>query len=55
MKLYNHISPRLSDLEWEMAKHIPPGGNWQNIPVHIPSKDWSKSDFQEVEQRITVD
>lgn len=38
MKLYNHISPRLSDLEWEMAKHIPPGGNWQNIPVHIPSK-----------------
>lgn len=38
MKLYNHISPRLSDLEWEMAKHIPPGGNWQNIPVHLPSK-----------------
>jgi DNA (cytosine-5)-methyltransferase 1 len=38
MKLYNHISPRLSDLEWEMAKHIPAGGNWQNIPVHIPSK-----------------
>lgn len=36
--LYNHISPRLSDLEWEMAKHIPEGGNWQNIPVHIPSK-----------------
>ncbi len=36
--LYNHISPRLSDLEWEMAKHIPAGGNWQNIPVHIPSK-----------------
>ena len=38
MKLYNHISPRLSDLEWEMAKHIPAGGNWKNIPVHIPSK-----------------
>jgi DNA (cytosine-5)-methyltransferase 1 len=38
MKLYNHISPRLSDLEWDMAKHIPAGGNWQNIPVHIPSK-----------------
>jgi DNA (cytosine-5)-methyltransferase 1 len=36
--LYNHISPRLSDLEWDMAKHIPEGGNWQNIPVHIPSK-----------------
>lgn len=38
MKLYNHISPRLSDLEWEMSKHIPAGGNWQNIPLHIPSK-----------------
>ena len=38
MKLYNHISPRLSNLEWEMSKHIPAGGNWQNIPVHIPSK-----------------
>ena len=37
-KLYNHIAPRLSDLEWEMAKHIPEGGNWQSIPVHIPSQ-----------------
>lgn len=38
MKLYNHIAPKLSDLEWEMAKHIPAGGNWKNIPEHIPSK-----------------
>ena len=38
MKLYNHISPRLSDMEWEMSKHIPAGGNWQNIPTHFPSK-----------------
>ena len=38
MKLYNHISPKLSDLEWEMAKHISPGGNWQDIPVYLPSK-----------------
>lgn len=37
-KLYNHIAPRLSDLEWEMAKHIPPGGNWKNIPEDIPSQ-----------------
>jgi DNA (cytosine-5)-methyltransferase 1 len=37
-KIYNHIAPRLSDLEWEMAKHIPEGGNWQNIPTNIPSK-----------------
>lgn len=37
-KIYNHIAPVLSDLEWEMAKHIPAGGNWQNIPEHIPSQ-----------------
>jgi len=37
-KLYNHIAPGLSDLEWEMAKHIPAGGNWKNIPENIPSK-----------------
>lgn len=38
MNIYNHIAPRLSDLEWEMAKHIPEGGNWQNIPTSIPSQ-----------------
>jgi DNA (cytosine-5)-methyltransferase 1 len=38
MKIFNHISSRFSDLEWEMVKNIPPGGNWQNIPVHVPSQ-----------------
>ncbi len=37
-KLYNHIAPGLSALEMQMAKHIPPGGNWQNIPENIPSQ-----------------
>ena len=37
-KLYNHIAPGLSKLEWEMVQHIPPGGNWQNIPATIPSQ-----------------
>jgi len=37
-KLYNHIAPGLSKLESEMVKFIPPGGNWQNIPVTIPSQ-----------------
>jgi DNA (cytosine-5)-methyltransferase 1 len=36
-KLYNHIAPGLSKLEWEMVQHIPEGGNWQNIPTSIPS------------------
>ena len=37
-KLYNHIAPGLSKLEWEMVQHIPEGGNWQNIPDTIPSQ-----------------
>lgn len=38
MKLYNHIAPVLSKLEWEMAQHIPAGGNWKHIPENIPSQ-----------------
>ena len=38
MKLYNHIAAGFSDLEWKMVKHIPEGGNWQNIPEDIPSQ-----------------
>jgi DNA (cytosine-5)-methyltransferase 1 len=38
MKLYNHIAPVLSKLEWEMIQHIPAGGNWKNIPEYIPSQ-----------------
>jgi len=37
-KIYNHIAPGLSALEWEMVQHIPAGGNWQNIPENIPSQ-----------------
>lgn len=38
MKLYNHVSAGFSQLEWQMVKHIPEGGNWQNIPEDIPSQ-----------------
>lgn len=37
-KIYNHIAPVMSKLEWEMMQHIPAGGNWKNIPEHIPSQ-----------------
>lgn len=40
--LYNHISPRFSELEKQMVAHIPPGGNWKNIPKHIPSQRLSQ-------------
>jgi DNA (cytosine-5)-methyltransferase 1 len=37
-KIYNHISPGLSEMEKDMLKYIPPGGNWKNLPYHYNSK-----------------
>lgn len=36
--LYNHQTGSLSPLDMEMIRHVPPGGNWKDIPGHIPSK-----------------
>lgn len=36
--IYNHITYSLSNLDLQMVKSVPPGGNWKNIPKHIPSK-----------------
>lgn len=36
--LYNHITSSLSDLDLQMVKSVPSGGNWKDIPTHIPSK-----------------
>jgi Alw26I/Eco31I/Esp3I family type II restriction m6 adenine DNA methyltransferase len=34
----NHLSATLSELDMRMVYSIPPGGNWKNIPLDIPSK-----------------
>lgn len=34
----NHTVPTLSDLDLEMIKHVPQGGNWMDIPESVPSK-----------------
>lgn len=36
--IYNHQTNKLSELDLQMVKSVPPGGNWQNIPASIPSK-----------------
>lgn len=36
--LYNHVSPRLSDLETQMVQNIPPGGNWRHIPTGLSDR-----------------
>lgn len=38
VKIYNHLSSTLSDMDLTIVKSVPPGGNWKNIPEHIPSK-----------------
>lgn len=35
MKIFNHISIKLGAHEADMAPHIPPGGNWKDIPLSI--------------------
>jgi DNA (cytosine-5)-methyltransferase 1 len=36
--LYNHVSPRLSELEMRMIRDIPPGGNWRHIPSGLSER-----------------
>ena len=36
--IYNHQTSSLSELDLQMVKAIPTGGNWKDIPTTIPSK-----------------
>lgn len=33
----NHACANLSELDLQIARSVPPGGNWRNIPVDVPS------------------
>ncbi len=36
MKIYNHISPKLSDLELKLIKYMPKeNGSWRDLPESI--------------------
>ncbi len=35
---FNHYVSTLSDLDQEIIKHVPQGGNWQDIPEEVPSQ-----------------
>lgn len=35
--IMNHQSAKLSALDLEFARNVPPGGNWKNIPEEVPS------------------
>jgi DNA (cytosine-5)-methyltransferase 1 len=36
--LYDHVTPRLSELESRMIRDIPPGGNWRHIPSGLSER-----------------
>ena len=42
MKLYNHVAYKMCQHEMDMAKHIPTGGNWKNIPETITDNRLTK-------------
>lgn len=34
----NHVAGNLSDLDRQVVHHVPPGGNWRDLPEDFPSK-----------------
>ncbi len=36
--IYNHYASTLSELDMQVVKCVPPGGNWKNIPESVPSQ-----------------
>lgn len=38
----NHVCASLSELDLQIVRSVPPGGNWKNIPLQVPSKRLSQ-------------
>ncbi|MGH9344883.1 MAG: Alw26I/Eco31I/Esp3I family type II restriction adenine-specific DNA-methyltransferase [Terriglobia bacterium] len=38
VKIPNHYSASLSELDLMIARAVPPGGNWKDIPLSVPSQ-----------------
>ena len=34
----DHVAGTLSELDREVIRHVPPGGNWRNLPENFPSR-----------------
>lgn len=50
----NHTTFKLSDLDMEMIKCVPEGGNWQNIPLEIKLKSKRLLKISETGGRTTL-
>lgn len=56
--VFNHESPALSKVNIERMSHIPPGGNWTNIPQDLLPKGMQRarpSDHTKRYGRVTKD
>lgn len=53
-KILNHTTFKLSDLDMEMIKSIPEGGNWQNIPLETKMKSKRLLKINETGGRTTL-
>lgn len=53
-EVLNHTTFKLSDLDLEMIKNVPQGGNWQNIPIETARKSKRLSRITETGGRTTL-
>lgn len=53
-EVLNHTTFKLSDLDMEMIKNVPPGGNWQNIPMETVQKSKRLSRITKTGGRTTL-
>ncbi len=42
-KVFNHAAPRLSSVNIERMRHIPPGGSWRDIPFELLPEGMKKA------------
>lgn len=53
-EVLNHITFKLSDLDLEMIRNVPPGGNWQSIPMETVEKSKRLSRLTKTGGRTTL-
>lgn len=53
-EILNHTTFKLSDLDLEMIRSVPPGGNWKNIPMETVEKSKRLKRITETGGRTTL-
>lgn len=53
-QILNHTTFKLSDLDLEMIKNVPPGGNWQSIPAETVKKSQRLTKISNTGGRTTL-